>query len=75
MQQHHAVSLKLGQGTAEAATLEITREEGAAAIQDVTIYCRAPQVHEAWRRCSSGVFTTCPMCDRDSLSDRPLTHH
>ncbi len=37
--------------------------------------CRAPRVHDAWQRSSRGVFSTCPMCDRDSLGDRPFSHH
>lgn len=58
------------------AILEEASLEGSVSVQArVEVYCRAPQVHEAWRRCSSGLFTTCPMCDRDSLSDRLISHH
>jgi hypothetical protein len=74
--QQHAISLKIGQVSGEAGpTLEVTLEQSASTTQDIHLYCRAPEVHEAWRRCSSGVFTTCPMCDRDSLSDRLFSHH
>jgi hypothetical protein len=39
------------------------------------VSCRSPRVHNAWQRSSRGVFATCPMCDRDSLGDRPFSHH
>jgi hypothetical protein len=50
-------------------------EGSASATMDVHETCRAPRVHDAWRQSSSGVFTTCPMCYRETLADRPLTHH
>ncbi len=62
-------------GEAGSSLGEASLEGSVSAHAGVGVYCRAPQVHDAWRRCSSGVFTTCPMCDRDSLSDRLISHH
>ncbi len=62
-------------GEAGAILEEASLEGSVSAYPGVEVHCRAPQVHDAWRRCSSGVFTTCPMCDRDSLSDRLISHH
>jgi hypothetical protein len=39
------------------------------------VRCRDPRVHEAWQQSSHGVFSTCPMCDRDPLAERPFSHY
>jgi hypothetical protein len=74
MEHQHANSFSV-QVAAEAGSMLGAVRESASATQETIAPCRAPDVHEAWRRCSSGVFATCPMCYRDSLSDRPLSHH
>jgi hypothetical protein len=71
--QQHAAGTELVLRLDGTPMLEQVALEGSRPGVDVS--CRAPRVHEAWRRSSRGVFTTCPMCDRDSIGDRSFSHH
>ena len=60
-------------GSAGAMLKQIALEESVSARPAVDVCCRAPRVHEAWRRSSRGIFSTCPMCD--CVAERPFSHY
>ena len=60
-------------GSAGAMLKLILLEGNMSARPAVDVCCRAPRVHEVWRRSSRGIFSTCPM--RHCVAERPVSHY